>query len=27
MMTASGADEVNLTNLPTARDMQPDWQP
>jgi serine/threonine protein kinase len=27
MMTASGADEINLTNLPTARDMQPDWQP
>lgn len=27
LMSAGGADEVNLTNLPTARDMQPDWQP
>ncbi|MCJ7511661.1 MAG: serine/threonine-protein kinase [Anaerolineales bacterium] len=27
VMSTSGADEINLTNLPTARDMQPDWQP
>ena len=27
LMSVSGADEVNLTNLPSARDLQPDWQP
>lgn len=26
-MTASGADEINLTNSPTTRELQPDWQP
>ncbi len=26
-MSVSGADEINLTNLPSARDLQPDWQP
>lgn len=26
-MTASGADEVNLTNSPSTRELQPDWQP
>ncbi len=26
-MTASGADQVNLTNSPTSRELQPDWQP
>jgi Tol biopolymer transport system component/predicted Ser/Thr protein kinase len=27
IMSASGADEINLTNFPGARDLQPDWQP
>lgn len=26
-MTLGGANEVNLTNSPTTRDMEPDWQP
>ncbi len=26
-MTASGADEINLTNSPSTRELQPDWQP
>lgn len=27
LMTIGGANEVNLTNSPGTRDMQPDWQP
>jgi Tol biopolymer transport system component len=27
VMTVSGANQVNLTDSPTSRDMQPDWQP
>jgi len=26
-MTINGANEVNLTNSPSSRDMEPDWQP
>jgi len=27
LMTINGANEVNLTNSPSSRDMEPDWQP
>ena len=27
VMTAKGGNEVNLTNSPASRDLQPDWQP
>ena len=27
LMTANGANETNLTNSPSSRDLQPDWQP
>lgn len=27
IMRASGANQTNLTNAPSSRDMQPDWQP
>lgn len=27
LMTASGANQTNLSNSPSSRDMQPDWQP